>query len=63
MIDRRLRLRAISVLLESRHGCRDRRPPLAGTWSHAWPQRNIEAIAALYAEPAVYRSPAFAQPK
>jgi ketosteroid isomerase-like protein len=34
----------------------------ADTWSHAWPQRDVEAIAALYAETAVYRSPAFRQP-
>ena len=33
----------------------------ADTWSRAWPQRDIEAIAALYADPAVYRSPPFAQ--
>ena len=34
----------------------------AETWSRAWPQRDIEAIAALYADTAVYRSPAFRQP-
>ena len=34
----------------------------ADTWSRAWPQRDVEAIAALYADAAVYRSPAFAQP-
>ena len=33
----------------------------ADTWSRAWPQRDIEAIAALYASTAVYRSPAFGQ--
>jgi hypothetical protein len=32
------------------------------TWSRAWPQRDVEAIAALHADTAVYRSPAFAQP-
>src|SRR5206468_4565814 len=34
----------------------------ADTWSGAWPQRDAEAIAALYADEAVYRSPAFRQP-
>ncbi len=34
----------------------------ADTWSRAWPQRDAEAIAALYAGTAVYRSPAFRQP-
>jgi len=34
----------------------------ADTWSRAWPQRDAEAIAALYADMAVYRSPAFQQP-
>ena len=34
----------------------------ADTWSCAWPQRDAEAIAALYADTAVYRSPAFRQP-
>jgi SnoaL-like domain len=34
----------------------------ADTWSRAWPQRDVEAIAALYAETAVYRSPVFRQP-
>jgi hypothetical protein len=33
----------------------------ADTGSRAWPQRDVEAIAALYAETAVYRSPAFRQ--
>jgi SnoaL-like domain len=33
----------------------------AETWSHAWPQRDVEAIAALYADTAVYRSPTFRQ--
>ncbi len=32
------------------------------TWSRAWPQRDVEAIAALYADTAVYRSPAFGPP-
>jgi ketosteroid isomerase-like protein len=34
----------------------------ADTWSRAWPQRDIEAIAALYADTAFYRSPAFREP-
>ncbi len=34
----------------------------ADTWSRAWPQRDAEAIAALYADTAVYRSPAFRLP-
>ena len=34
----------------------------ADTWSRAWPQRDAEAIAALYADTAVYRSPAFRPP-
>ena len=34
----------------------------ADTWSRAWPQRDVEAIAALYADTAVYRSPAFRPP-
>jgi len=34
----------------------------AVTWTRAWPQRDAEAIAALYADTAVYRSPAFRQP-
>jgi predicted SnoaL-like aldol condensation-catalyzing enzyme len=34
----------------------------ADTWSRAWPQRGAEAIAALYADTAVYRSPAFREP-
>jgi hypothetical protein len=34
----------------------------ADTWSRAWPQRDAEAIAALYADTAVYRSTAFGQP-
>ena len=34
----------------------------ADTWSRAWPLRDIEAIAALYADTAVYRSPAFREP-
>ncbi len=34
----------------------------ADTWSRAWPQRDAEAIAALYADTAAYRSPAFRQP-
>src|ERR1700745_2959137 len=34
----------------------------AETWSRAWPQRDAEAIAALYADTAVYRSTAFGEP-
>jgi len=34
---------------------------LAST-AHAWPQRDAEAIAALYADTVVYRSPAFRPP-
>ena len=34
----------------------------AETWSRAWPQRDAEAIAALYAGTVVYRSPAFRPP-
>ena len=34
----------------------------AGTWSRAGPRRDVEAIAALCAGMAVYRSPAFRQP-
>ncbi len=34
----------------------------ADTWSRAWPQRDAEAITALYADTAVYRSPAFREP-
>jgi hypothetical protein len=34
----------------------------ADTWSRAWPQRDVEAIDMLYADTAVYRSPAFRQP-
>lgn len=34
----------------------------ADTWSRAWPQRDAEAIVALYADTAVYRSPAFRAP-
>jgi hypothetical protein len=34
----------------------------ADTWSRAWPQRDAEAIAALYADTVVYRSPAFREP-
>jgi ketosteroid isomerase-like protein len=34
----------------------------ADTWARAWPQRDAEAIAALYADTVVYRSPAFRQP-
>lgn len=34
----------------------------AETWSTAWPQRDAAAIATLYADSAVYRSPAFRAP-
>jgi hypothetical protein len=34
----------------------------ADTWSRAWPRRDAEAIAALYADTVVYRSPAFRPP-
>jgi hypothetical protein len=34
----------------------------ADTWSHAWPRRDAEAIAALYADTAVHRSTAFRPP-
>jgi hypothetical protein len=34
----------------------------ADTWSRAWPQRDAEAIAALYADTVMYRSPAFRPP-
>jgi SnoaL-like protein len=34
----------------------------ADTWTQAWPRRDVEAIAALYADAAVYRSPAFREP-
>jgi nuclear transport factor 2 (NTF2) superfamily protein len=34
----------------------------AHTWSQAWPERDAEAIAALYSDAAVYRSPAFRAP-
>jgi len=34
----------------------------ADTWSRAWPERDAEAIAALYSDAVVYRSPAFREP-
>ncbi len=34
----------------------------ANTWAPAWPQRDAKAIAALYADTVVYRSPAFRPP-
>jgi hypothetical protein len=34
----------------------------ADTWSRAWPRHDAEAIAALYADTVVYRSPAFRPP-
>jgi SnoaL-like protein len=35
----------------------------AESWSRAWPQRDAEAIAELYADTVVYRSPAFRPPE
>jgi predicted SnoaL-like aldol condensation-catalyzing enzyme len=34
----------------------------AATWSQAWARRDAEAIAALYSDGVVYRSPAFREP-
>jgi hypothetical protein len=34
----------------------------ADTWSRAWPERDAEAIAALYSDAIVYRSPPFREP-
>jgi ketosteroid isomerase-like protein len=34
----------------------------AKTWSRAWPERDAEAIAALYSDAVLYRSPAFRAP-
>lgn len=34
----------------------------AETWSHAWPEGDVEAIASLYADDAVYRALAFREP-
>jgi hypothetical protein len=34
----------------------------ADTWSLAWPQRDVEAIIALYADTAVHHSSPFRQP-
>jgi ketosteroid isomerase-like protein len=34
----------------------------ADTWSNAWPQRDAEAIAALYADTAVHHSTRFGPP-
>jgi ketosteroid isomerase-like protein len=34
----------------------------ADTWAHAWPERNAEAIVALYSDAVVYRSPPFREP-
>lgn len=34
----------------------------ADTWRRAWPQRNVDAIASLYADNAVYRALAFRDP-
>lgn len=34
----------------------------ADTWLRAWPERNAEAIAALYCDAVAYRSPAFREP-
>ena len=35
----------------------------AETWSRAWPERDAEAIAALYSDAVVYRSPPFREPE
>jgi hypothetical protein len=32
------------------------------TWAQAWPERDAEAIVALYSDAVVYRSPAFREP-
>ena len=34
----------------------------AETWSHAWPQRDVEAIVALYADAAVHHTTPFREP-
>jgi ketosteroid isomerase-like protein len=34
----------------------------AETWSRAWPERDIEAIVSLYADPVSYRALAFREP-
>jgi hypothetical protein len=34
----------------------------ADTWAQAWPERDAEAIAALYSDAVVYRSPPFREP-
>jgi SnoaL-like domain len=34
----------------------------ADTWAQAWPERNAEAIVALYSHAVVYRSPPFREP-
>jgi SnoaL-like domain len=34
----------------------------ADTWSQAWPERDAEAIAGLYSDAVVYRSPPFRDP-
>jgi hypothetical protein len=34
----------------------------ADTWSRAWPERDAEAIVALYSDAVVYRSSAFREP-
>jgi SnoaL-like protein len=34
----------------------------ADTWSQAWPERGAEAIAGLYSDAVVYRSPPFRDP-
>jgi SnoaL-like domain len=34
----------------------------ADTWSRAWPERDAEAIVALYSDVVFYRSPAFREP-
>jgi ketosteroid isomerase-like protein len=35
----------------------------AQTWSHAWPRKDVDAIASLYAPSAAYRSHPFRAPK
>ena len=35
---------------------------VAQTWERSWPAKDVEAIAALYADAAVYRAYAFREP-
>jgi hypothetical protein len=64
MIDRRLRRARSRPAVCLNHGMDAETAARlwAETWSRAWPQRDAEAIAALYADTSVYRSPAFARP-